>query len=286
LIAGGAVAAVLVTWVGFFSGVSERAPRRTCPEGTSLENGECVENEDDEDDRPKKRPPVAPPRPVPPPKVSPNSPLDPEPVAVCPSGMVRIGGGSYELGESKRNVSVRSICVDETEVTVEAYARCATCSKDVATERTATTNLSSWCNWDKPDRQKHPINCVDWNAAATYCSVQGKRLPTEEEWEWAARGGVVARIYPWGADEPHERHACALRRSSSCPVGSYSLGRSHHGLHDLAGNVAEWTSTPWGDAYVFRGGDFFDQPLRLKVTARYASPPTERHYGVGFRCVK
>jgi len=133
------------------------------------------------------------------------------------SGMVRIAAGKFWYGckeqvdrecdpdeQPGRSVDSPEIWIDRTEVTVEEYRSCAWASK------CSTEGLSmpfwrdeerpSWawaCNWRKEGRNKHPINCVDWNQAKTYCEWAGKRLPTEEEWERAARGAGGWK-YPWG----------------------------------------------------------------------------------------
>src|SRR5262249_22284856 len=119
------------------------------------------------------------------------------------------------------------------------------------------------CNYGVPGRGDHPINCVDWLQADAFCKAYGKRLPTEEEWEWAARGGARGTTYPWG-DEPPGKQVCwdgegselgKGSRQLTCAVGSHRAGDSPLGIHDLAGNVWEWTSSiHTAEARVYRGG--------------------------------
>ena len=138
-------------------------------------------------------------------------------------------------------------------------------------------------------RENDPVNCVDWFQAETYCSTQGKRLPSGAEWEWAARGGEAARLYPWGNASPTNQ-ACWDRSNTeaSCPVGSHSpAGDSLHGVRDLAGNTSEWTATKNAQGwYPVRGGNWTSQEeARLRVTHLDNQPQTHRFHSIGFRCV-
>jgi len=154
--------------------------------------------------------------------------------AFFPSANVTLGGIP---------VNVDSFCMDRTEVTTSAYAAC------VASGKCTRSIYKGRCNAGVSGREDHPINCVDLNEAAAYCAAQGQRLPTAEEWEYAATGGD-GRTYPWGNDEP-KNQLCwdgegndlgKGNRRSTCAVGSYPRGDSPSGLVDLSGNVWEWTS--------------------------------------------
>ena len=110
-----------------------------------------------------------------------------------PAGTFRMGAN--DVGDDAKPVhavSVAAFCMDPTEVTVAAYKGCTSCS---------APSTSGACTWGVAGRDNHPINCVDWNQATAFCSAVGKRLPTEEEWEYAARG-TPAWKFPWGNTPP------------------------------------------------------------------------------------
>jgi formylglycine-generating enzyme required for sulfatase activity len=212
----------------------------------------------------------------------------------CPAGMMKVAGGSFKMGDRGDQVTVDGYCLDVTEVTVEAYASCTTGGK---CSDSGLSCDSTYANWGKAGRGTHPINCVDWNQSDAYCKAQGKRLPTEEEWEWAARGGEKGTTYPWGNEAPG-RQLCwdgegsdlgKGNRQSTCPVGSYAAGDAPQGIHDLAGNVWEWTSTVYesGPGRVYRGGGWYNvDPSYLRAAFRLGSSPSYRNNNLGFRCAR
>lgn len=217
----------------------------------------------------------------------------------CPPGMAFIPGGVFQmgsaLGEGGTNehpqVTVRlsPYCIDRTEVTVASYRRCAeqgACPPPEGTilSRNYTAQTAAqWaplCNGVRPDRALHPMNCVDWNAASAYCGWVGGRLPTEAEWEYAARGDD-GRIYPWGNATPgptllnvcgtdceainRDFHA-SLRTmysgndgwGATAAAGSFPAGASPFGVLDLSGNVYEWCSDWYVDNYNRLGDSAFN----------------------------
>jgi hypothetical protein len=139
----------------------------------------------------------------------------------CPRGTALVEGGRFRPSSSTRTVEVGEFCIDLREVTVADYADCADdgpCSAAPTTvqaegltpqEKVAEGDL---CNGDRATRRRHPVNCVAWHQAETYCRARGGRLPSEHEWEWAARGGAQERSYPWGEAEPGPDlvNACGL----------------------------------------------------------------------------
>ena len=145
----------------------------------------------------------------------------------------------------------------------------------------------------------HPVVQVSWNDARAFCGHYGLRLPSEEEWEFAARG-TDGRIFPWGDASPDEGGArranygtnkcCAADMTDgyheTAPVGAYPAGVSPFGLNDMAGNVWEWTSSPDGDSgkYVIRGGGWGNNPFCLRVSYRHKNPSDIGLDMVGFRC--
>jgi formylglycine-generating enzyme required for sulfatase activity len=243
--------------------------------------------------------------------------------------MVAVPAGEFFLGCNEqvdsecdddekpgRRVSVAAFQIDKTEVTVAQYGRCVdagACSSDGLT-------LPYWgdkeqpefawaCNWGKGGREQHPMNCVEWRQAQAYCTWAGKRLPTEAEWEKAARG-TDGRKYPWGnqgygaagqvaniADETAKRSQPDWSSAAgyddnfygTAPVGSFPAGASPYGALDMVGNVWEWTAD-WYDAEhkyrSNRGGSWGDLPRWARASGRDGLAPGLRDVGVGFRCAQ
>jgi sulfatase modifying factor 1 len=207
----------------------------------------------------------------------------------CPSGMKRLPSGAFVLGDG-RPARVGAYCMDATEVTVAAYARCVeagACSAEKLECGPAAT-------WGRKGAASHPVNCVDWFEADAFCRAHGKRLPTEEEFEWAARGAERALTFPWGEAVPAGQ-VCwdgdgstkgKGERKETCPVAAHPGARSPQGLDDLAGNVREWTSTESERFRVLRGGSWGDSlPEFLSAGFRGWNAPDERMELIGFRCV-
>lgn len=237
-------------------------------------------------------------------------PAGPQPASTAPvSGMVRIPAGVFNMGSNPgennekpvHRVSVGAFSIDVTEVTMGAYSACVNAGKCTTTD----VEANKYCNWGKSDRTNHPMNCVDWTQAAAYCTFADKRLPSEEEWEYAARGND-GRTYAWGNDAPGDR-ACwngdgnelgKLKRQNTCSVGSHPSGASAFGVQDMAGNVWEWTSSkscPYtvesnscaSAAHIYRGGGWYNAgPLLLRVARRVGDMPAYRDTSLGFRCAQ
>jgi hypothetical protein len=195
----------------------------------------------------------------------------------CPAGTALVEGGRFRPSARQSVTVVADFCLDLNEVTVAEYAACADeghCSAAATTvqgedivprQRAAESEL---CNGDRRTRGKHPVNCVTWNQAEAYCRARGGRLPSEHEWEWAARGGPQERSYAWGEEEPGPRLVNACGREcarhfeaaysdawpslftasdgavGTAKVGSYARGAGRNRVQDLAGNVWEWTGSP------------------------------------------
>ena len=214
-----------------------------------------------------------------------------QPARGCAANQVLIPGGTFRMGDPNfenarlHKVALSSFCMDKTEVTVAAFRRCVQaggCSSPRTTVALAPishysgfkpeeqTKWNQFCTWGKHALDQHPINCVDWNEATAYCQWSGGRLPTEAEWEYAARG-IDGRNYPWGNEPPDatKLNACgsecaAMKRErlgegghtmyngddgwpATAPVGSYPRGASPFGVLDMVGNVWEWTADSFAD---------------------------------------
>jgi len=203
--------------------------------------------------------------------------------APCPAGMALLPEGGFAMTD-RGDVHVDAFCMDVTEVTAAAYARCvdaARCSdeglvcEDVHTYRVA-------------GKEDHPMNCVTPEQAQAFCNANGKRLPTSMEWEWAARGAERGWAFPWGDAEPTDTQIC-WRRRETCAVGAHPADASPHGILDLAGNLVEYTSTlrQGSSDPEYRGGSWAIHTASF-VRADNASGTfgsERRGDAMGFRCV-
>jgi formylglycine-generating enzyme required for sulfatase activity len=162
-------------------------------------------------------------------------------------------------------------------------------------------------NWSHPcgpqsdvrQKQDHPVTCVSWYDTQAFCQWAGVRLPTEAEWEKAARG-TDGRIFPWGDDAPTKDHCnFAMNVKDTTPVGEYPRGASPYGVLDMAGNVWEWTSSlfmpyPYdaadgredsegGESRTLRGGSWYLTLSRVRCASRGRGSPDLRLGDLGFR---
>jgi formylglycine-generating enzyme required for sulfatase activity len=203
-------------------------------------------------------------------------------VAVEPragSDWVEVSAGEYPIGRdpwSPRIVEVDAFELSLTLITNSQYERFV-----------ADTGAAPPPHWPAPG--DHPVTFVDWFDAAAFCTWAGGRLPTEAEWEKAARG-TDGRTYPWGDDEDSTRAAVGggLKCGSPSPVGSHSVGASPYGLQDMAGNVWEWTSTEYAaDERVLRGGSYASPGFWwVRCATRSHSRPQRRQAHIGFRVAR
>ena len=193
--------------------------------------------------------------------------------------------------------------VNKYEVTVAEYEKCVNSGKCEA------PSTGGSCNWGNSDRGNHPVNCGDWSQASAYCGWAGKRLPTEAEWEKAARG-TDGRVYPYGNQFDCGKSCNSVSpcsHNSTCPVGSYAQDKSPYGVMDMAGNVWEWvqdwyegtyyknsaTQNPQGPSSgsahrALRCGSWqsLGTPGDWRASGRNWDNPTGRDVNIGFRCVR
>ena len=223
---------------------------------------------------------------------------DGAPMVLVPAGEFTMGSEQGDDDEQPvHRVFLDSFYLDTFEVTNGQFA------KFVA----AIQSEPPWGFADQETpvvRADQPVRWVNWLEATGYCLWAGKRLPTEAEWEKAARG-TDGRVYPWGNEPPTPIHAVfGLKEGAETvsPIGNRDKGMSPYGVHDLAGNLYEWvadwydeavytplpTSNPRGPAAgatkVQRGGSYINSPYRLRSSFRTKGDPTEHDPNVGFRC--
>jgi len=238
----------------------------------------------------------------------------------CLPGMAFIAPGTFPIGSARKEpesfreqsheyaermepahkVKLDAYCIDIVQVTHSKYAKCVesgTCSspKPQKTEPLKVEN----CNWDNPGFRESAVSCVTARQATEYCGWVGKRLPTEPEWEHAARGSDD-RLYPWGdrpeADDysdPDHAPICKTGKKFTdyCPVGSFPKGQSPFGLLDMVGSAADWTSSDLctypdhackhpQSLRIARGG----RKNGYFVTYRHDFDPVTADPFIGFRC--
>jgi thiol-disulfide isomerase/thioredoxin len=218
-------------------------------------------------------------------RVSPG--LDPNRAPSTVAGMAIIPGKpgkSGFLGIGSQSEIARFL-LDVTEVTVEAYAAC------VQAGACSEPDRGENCNFGRPERANHPVNCVDWNQANAFCAWARKRLPTDDEWQHAAES-AEGRTYPWGEEVP-SHHLCwkgTSRSVGTCPVGSFPSGDSAQGVKDLSGNVWEWTESCFDrrcSSSVLRGGSWTSLlPRYVRAASRDGADATWRTDVAGFRCAR
>jgi formylglycine-generating enzyme required for sulfatase activity len=241
----------------------------------------------------------------------------------CPEGELPVSPGVFLMGSESNEagrdegpvhaVFVSGFCLDRLEVRTSDFA-------SWLEGTTEASDLSNTAEWGQNDL---PVETATWVQASAFCAAQGKRLPTEAEWEKAARGGCELgsdplrcdpqdlRPYPWGGDAPScelANHHLSMGQPRLCesgvkPVGSYLQGAGPYGHLDLAGNVWEWTSDPYhpevykrapmrrdpsgpanGEIHVLRGGGWNTFSTNMRTANRFTS--TLDGSATGFRCAR
>ena len=221
------------------------------------------------------------------------------PMIAIPAGEFVMGNDAGDDDEKPAHrVAVAAFEIDQLEVTNELFQVFVE-DAGYVTEAEKAGESGTWRSY-AANKPKHPVVMVTWNDAVAYCQWCAKRLPTEAEWEKAARG-TEGFTYPWGnewADGRANTQEAGLRGTTI--VGSYPDGASPFGAMDMAGNVSEWTAD-WYEAYpgstsqsayfgkkyrVIRGGGWFSEEHLVRTTERSCSTVDLRNDDVGFRCVR
>ncbi len=236
--------------------------------------------------------------------------------------MVLVPAGPFLMGRDDRagnerpahTVTLEAYYIDQFEVTNASFAEFL---NEMGNQIEGVAGAAHWVEADDPDlrvhqvngiwqvdpgRENYPMNEVTWFGARAYCQWRGGRLPSEAEWEKAARG-VDGRSYPWGEAEP----TCEMANFAGCfydsvPVDSYPQSVSPYGAYNMAGNVHEWTADWYaedyyanspaenpggpasGDYKVFRGASWFNAAGQLRATYRYPKLPVLTYMANGLRC--
>ena len=244
-----------------------------------------------------------------------------------PDNMVRIPEGEFRMGSNTgrpnekpvHTVYVDAFYMDIHEVTNAEYKKFIQANPQWQKRRINANfhdgdYLSDWNGNNYPaGKEDHPVVYVSWYAAMAYAKWAGKRLPTEAEWEKAARGDLTGNRYPWGNTIDADKANYGLNFIEEKPVGSYPANA--YGLHDMAGNVNEWCLDAYNanfyansprrnpiagaasvaqvinnaanvkNARVLRGGSWVDAAEDVQVSVRFSNTPAHTNYGFGFRCV-
>ena len=236
-----------------------------------------------------------------------------------PAGEFLMGspdGEGHDDEHPQHRVTLDEFWIDRTEVTNEQYRQCV---------EAGACDAPTSCNWgwsiyDDGEKGDDPVLCVNWHNADAYCGWAGARLPTEAEWEKAARG-TAGQVYPWGDQFDGSRvNSCDVSceddradgdwddgYARTAPVGSYPAGASPYGALDMTGNVLEWVAD-WYDAdyyraspglnpqgpatgnyngyngNVLRGGSWYDTQEGVRSAARNRLDPFGVTDNIGFRC--
>jgi formylglycine-generating enzyme required for sulfatase activity len=198
-------------------------------------------------------------------------------------------------------VCLSSFQISKTEVTNIQYKACVDAGPCIPPIPTSSDTRSSY--YGNSTFNDYPVIYVDWNQAKAFCQWKGGRLPTEAEWEYAARGGLAGKRYPNG-----DTISCSQANYYDCGIGDTDrVGirtPNGYGLYDMAGNVWEWVSDWYDEDYysyspsndpqgpgsgrsrVLRGGSWNSDTYERRVASRYDGMPSSRSQAIGFRCVR
>jgi len=236
---------------------------------------------------------------------------------------IQIDGGRFMMGTESaqgnerpsHTVEVPTFMLNRTEVTVSQYQQCVNVGVCAEPYEVDDCEYCQKCNWGIPTTSDNPINCLTWQQASDFCVWAGGRLPSESEWEYAARSAGQENVFPWGdepptcdyavmwEDWPNGSTGCGWERTR--PVCSISAGNTAQGLCDMAGNAEEWVQdeyhadyngaptdgSAWEDSLgsgrVLRGGSWLTGYwMMMRTRTRRGGDPEIRTDSYGFRCAK
>ena len=231
----------------------------------------------------------------------------------APAGMVLIPAGNFQMGCSPgdtlcqsresplHTVNLSAYAIDIREVNNALYADCVAAAG--CTEPAAINSISRGDYYGNVTYANFPVIFVDWNQATAFCAWEGKRLPTEAEWEKAARGSSDTRVYPW-CNQPPDASLLNFNENvgDTTAVGSYPTGASTYGVLDMSGNVWEWVNDWYQSDYyasspdtdpqgpvtgtnrVLRGGSLYGGTTFVRASYRGYDSPVAVYFNTGFRC--
>jgi len=184
--------------------------------------------------------------------------------------MVLVSGGKFSFGDDKKKIELGDFYIDKYEVTNAQY-------KKFRQEHEIPAG-----------KENHPAADISYFDAEDYCKSVGKRIPTAEEWEKAARG-TDGRAYPWGDKfDVKKANTSEGSKEGTVKVGSYDGGKSPYGAYDMSGNVWEWVDA-WDSKKQYRiarGGSYFEGEDMNRTTSTIMSIPDDIHEYIGCRCAK
>jgi len=227
-----------------------------------------------------------------------ESPVDGMTLVYVPAGKFRMGSEQTAKSSPMHKIYLDAFWIDMIEISNAMYARCVQAGACEPPDMVSTLNA----NYENKAFVNHPVVYVSWEEAQDYCIWAGRRLPTEAEWEKAARG-EDGRLHPWGMAEP-EANLLNFDNliGSTTPVSWYPLGASPYGALNMAGNVREWVADWFEPTYyqkspqenpagplngrkrVLRGGSFGDTHQMVRTYNRFAHNPYSPGFNRGFRC--
>ncbi len=229
----------------------------------------------------------------------------PKALLTTPIIFLKIHGGHFKISD-QQTLEIPTFCMSKTEITVAQYRKC------VQEQICTPPDIGPKCYYHQIGFEQHPINCINWQQARTFSKWVGGDLPSEAQWEYAAKNGGLQVKYPWGNEEASCLKAVMNENGAGCGQGKafavcQTKGNSAQGLCDLLGNVSEWLldeyqprkqwpsdgsaicqneSCDLGEWRVEKGGDYYFDVEELQVTTRSKTHRDAQQEQLGFRVKK